>query len=314
MDVKRILCPMDFSANSEAVLALATAIAKDAGAELHIVHAYEAPSGIVVGGMVAYPTAIDTEEGRKQLARIVPSSPEVRFKHEWIQGEPPTVLVQYARKQEIDLIVMGTHGHTGLNRVLMGSVAEAVVRRAECPVLTIRYPAHEPRLQAEYEGLPVGETWIKNAEQILCPVDFSRTSDVALGLASSLARETGATLHILHVEENPTAYGPGLYETLPSSNEDQTHRLFATRPCGERVVCKHELLRGDPAQEIIAYGREQNADLIVIGSHGRTGLFRLLMGSVAEQIVRKSPVPVLTIKSSRTRSKDAMAVTEHQNE
>ena len=136
------------------------------------------------------------------------------------------------------------------------------------------------------------------ASKILFPTDFSHTGDAALALATSLARDTGAALLIVHVEEPPVAYGGGeLYYGIPNpATEDLRKMLDEVRPKDPNVPCDHYLITGDPAAAIVRFAEEENADLIVMGTHGRTGLSRLLMGSVAESVVGRAKCPVLTLR------------------
>ena len=135
-------------------------------------------------------------------------------------------------------------------------------------------------------------------KQIMFPTDFSHSSDAALAFASSLARDRGATLHIVHVEEPPVAYGGGeMYYGIPEPvTEDLQKMLEQIKPPDEGVPYEHHLITGDPAHAITNFAREHDIDLIVMGTHGRTGLLRMLMGSVAEAVVRRAPCPVLTFK------------------
>ena len=139
------------------------------------------------------------------------------------------------------------------------------------------------------------------ANRILCPVDFSESSDAALDLASKLARENGAKLFIVHVEENPAVVHPGLFGGLPPATWKEKHKLSKTLPSATEVRFEHDLLVGDPAEEIVAFAKRKDVDLIVMGSHGLTGIIRILMGSVAEGVVRRSPVPVLTLKANANK-------------
>lgn len=143
MYARNILCPVDFSENSEYALRYATSIAVDTGAKLHIVHVYAEPIAYT-DGFAAHISEDEFEEERAMLKRIVPPNASVPYQHEFLIGHPADRLVEYAEKHNIDLIVMGTHGRTGLSRLLMGSIAEAVVRRAECPILTLKgHPSKE---------------------------------------------------------------------------------------------------------------------------------------------------------------------------
>ncbi|MBI2480814.1 MAG: universal stress protein [Planctomycetia bacterium] len=136
------------------------------------------------------------------------------------------------------------------------------------------------------------------ATKILFPTDFSHTGDAALALATSLARDTGATLLIVHVEEPPTAYGGGeLYYGIPEpATEDLRKMLHKVAPTDPAVPYEHRLVTGDPANAVVRLAEEEGVDMIVLGTHGRTGLSRLLMGSVAEAIVRRAKCPVLSYR------------------
>jgi nucleotide-binding universal stress UspA family protein len=136
------------------------------------------------------------------------------------------------------------------------------------------------------------------AKKILFPTDFSHSSDAALPVATSLARDTGAKLLIVHVEEPPMAYGGGeMYYGMPDPvTEDLRAMLQRVKPTDAAVPYEHHLVIGDPAVAVAELAASEGVDLIVMGTHGRTGLRRLLMGSVAEAIVRRAPCPVFIMK------------------
>ena len=133
---------------------------------------------------------------------------------------------------------------------------------------------------------------------ILFPTDFSTASDAALRHAEPLAKSSGARLLIIHAEEPPLAYGGGeLYYGLPEPNSERIRTMLEdVRPTDPAVAFEHRLAMGDPAGEVVRLAGEEGAELIVMGTHGRTGLTRLLMGSVAEAIVRRAPCPVLVYR------------------
>ena len=141
MNAKRILCPIDFSAHSDAALAYASTLAKEAAAKLLIVYVDDSQVPYDAGFAGYVPPPDETEQLEKRLNETVPTVPDVECEHHLLFGHPADAIVEFARKHEIDLIVLGTHGRTGVARLLMGSVAESVVRRAECPVLTLKQPA-----------------------------------------------------------------------------------------------------------------------------------------------------------------------------
>jgi nucleotide-binding universal stress UspA family protein len=134
---------------------------------------------------------------------------------------------------------------------------------------------------------------------ILYPTDFSDNSANALEVAGALARDYGARLTVLHVKQPPiTPSGvmtPEPFES-PELAAELRKRLDAVRPTTPNVPVEHMMLTGDEATEIVRLATEEGFDLIVMGTHGRTGLGRLLMGSVAEQVLRRAPCPVLTVK------------------
>ena len=136
------------------------------------------------------------------------------------------------------------------------------------------------------------------ASKIIFPTDFSAASHHALPWATSLARDSGAALVIVHVEEPPMAYGGGeMYYPVAETNRDDLHKMLANvHPADPMVPSIHRLLVGDPADAIVKVAESEGADLIVMGTHGRTGLTRFLMGSVAEAVVRRAPCPVLTVR------------------
>jgi universal stress protein A len=141
-----------------------------------------------------------------------------------------------------------------------------------------------------------------NYKKILFATDFSPASDAALKYATSLARDSGATLLIAHVEELPTPY-TGREMLLPQQefpNPEIRKMLDAVVPTDKNVKYEHHLVLGTPAEDIVRIAEEQKADLIVIGTHGRTGLRRVLMGSVAEAVMRRAQCPVLALKQSDT--------------
>lgn len=144
MNVPKILFPTDFSTLSQAALDTATVLARDRGAKLLIVHVQEPP--VAYGGGELY-YGIEEPNHRdlqRMLQEVLPNDPVVGYEHRLIAGIPAEAIVELAKAEAVDMIVMTTHGRTGLIRMLMGSVAEAVVRKATCPVLTVKVDALAP--------------------------------------------------------------------------------------------------------------------------------------------------------------------------
>ena len=184
-----------------------------------------------------------------------------------------------------------------MTHLLIGSVAERVVRAAPCPVLTVRHApaAHTP------EAIMF--------TRILVPMDFSPQSDTALEYARILAARFGASMHLLHIVEDPFVTGPlgsDMYMPPPSdtitarlkdAQEKLAHHVRASAPAGVRATS--EVLSGSVARTIVDYAAENGYHLIVMGTHGRTGIAHLVMGSVAESVLRTAPCPVLTVRHPR---------------
>jgi nucleotide-binding universal stress UspA family protein len=147
-----------------------------------------------------------------------------------------------------------------------------------------------------------------NAHKILFPTDFSTSGQAALELATSLARDRGAKLLIAHVEEPPTAYGGGeFYYGMDEPNRDELWRMLnEVVPADPAVGFEHRLLIGSPATAIVHLAEKESVDMIVMPTHGRTGVLRLLMGSVAEEVVRKAKCPVLTVKAAAPKPEKAV--------
>jgi nucleotide-binding universal stress UspA family protein len=228
-------------------------------------------------------------------------------------GDAATEIIRVAQETPTDLIVMGTAGRTGLWRLLRGSVAEQVIRKAACPVLTVK--------ASRSRGTT--STWTRTDEAslldtlrteeittILHPTDFSESSQAAFQLACALARDHGARVIAFHGVPRPESFsGEALAGTFPGDYHTQHwEALRNIRPSYPEVGITHRLDEGDPTTLILQAARASRCDLIVMGTHGRTGLKRLLMGSVADQVVRKAPCPVLTVKAPCSRTLTAETV------
>jgi nucleotide-binding universal stress UspA family protein len=159
MNIQRILFPTDFSHYNDAALKYASTLAAEADALLYIVHVDDMRDLNVALGETGYliAAAIAHEgrpEVRRRLESVVPTNIRVAYEHYYLQGPAVTEIVQFAERENVDLIVMASHGRTGLSRLLMGSIAEGVMRKASCPVLIVRQPSGE-RERSEKVGLHV---------------------------------------------------------------------------------------------------------------------------------------------------------------
>ena len=194
-----------------------------------------------------------------------------------------------------DLLAIGTHGRSGFERLVLGSVAEKVLRKARCPVLTI--PRRLP------DAVPAGPVLFK---QIVCAVDFSECSMHALKYALSLAQEADGRLTVVHVLTPDLVAQVGIGEEHVSVAELQRHHeaaaikfLEEAVPENAKVYCKPEsmLLRGKPWREILRVASERQAELIVMGVQGRGAADLLFFGSTTHHVVRQAECPVLTLRA-----------------
>ena len=189
---------------------------------------------------------------------------------------------------QADLLVMGTHGRSGFDRLMLGSVTEQVLRHAPCPVLTV------PCLAAD--AVPLGPTLYR---RILCGIDFSSASLQAMALAQTLTAGPGASLCLAHVVEPASLFEPVMADgagaavlddrAAAGAARDRLLELAASTP----ATCTEVVAIGKPYREILHLAEEQESDLIVIGVHaGPSGV--LAFGSTTNQIVRRATVPVLS--------------------
>jgi nucleotide-binding universal stress UspA family protein len=296
-DIKSLLCPIDFSDASCHALEHARAVAAWYGAKLIGHHVYN-PVYVPVPGL----SVAGYQDGTALEATILKDLKE-RLE-QWLQpaqaaglqtevvvdvGPPSHTILARADELKPDMLIMGTHGASGFEHLVLGSVAENVLRQAACPVMTV-----PPRARAT-SRLPF--------KRILGPTDFADQSRAALEFAFSLAEEADAELTILHVLEWPP--GTGLTnraldvpEYTRYQEEDAAARLAASVPDEVRQWCapSTRLVHGTPYKEILGAATEDRADLIVMGVHGRNAFDLMLFGSTTNQVVRRATCPVLTIR------------------
>jgi nucleotide-binding universal stress UspA family protein len=288
LSIQRILWPTDFSEGAEAAFPYAAVLADWHDADLHVVNVRE---GGDAQGDASFPVS-DARLADRLRAEGQPSqAPELDamtlVQEQLEAASPADGIVSYARDHDIDLVVSGTHGRRGLQRMLMGSVAEEVLRRAPCPVLTVR----------DHEGR---SAW--NVQNILAPVDFSDEADTAVRHAKELALTYGAKVTLLHAVEEviyPSAYGMEMADAPGPEVIDRVEESLATM-AREEIGYEHVLVEavvGYAPSVILDYEEEHDVDLIVISTHGRSGLERLLLGSVTERVARRASVPVFVVKS-----------------
>jgi nucleotide-binding universal stress UspA family protein len=206
-------------------------------------------------------------------------------------GNAVATIVDQAVTMPADLLVMGTHGRSGFDRFVLGSVTEKVLRKAPCPILTV--PPHAPA------KAPVDVTF----ERILCPMDFSPSALQAFGFALDLVRQAGGAVTLLHAIEWLADEGHAhahfnVKDYRQHLDEDAHARLQALIAEQPRAKCTIEelVVAGRAYREILATAAAQEADLIVMGAQGRGGVGLALFGSSTQQVVRAATCPVLTVR------------------
>jgi len=239
------------------------------------------------------------KEADRHLERLADRASQVGLsvKKQVVIGIPSQKITAIARDNGDDLVVVGTHGRTGLEHVLLGSTAERVIRGAPCPVLAVR--GRKPgSAQVPDHSSPIA------VRRMLVPIDFSDCSLDALEYAVQVAKHVNAAITILHVME-PVAYGLDFTLSHPSELEAKRARLgdrlrdLVQAAAGWGLQADEALRGGLPADSILDYARSRAVDLIVMGTHGRRGISHLVNGSVTEGVLRRADCPVLTVRSPK---------------
>jgi len=284
--LKNILLATDFSAVSEAALQYAEAIARRFGSKLYAVHVIE-PSEYtyVPGGAGQVPWELDHERAKEELEHLNHRIGRIPHETLLLHGEMGNELREMAHAKGVDLLVMGTHGRRGLERVLLGSKTELVFRQATCPVLTVG-----PKVMTD----PPQEIEFKH---ILYATDFSPESLAAMPYAASLAQEFQAGLTMINVVKLPLEPMESM-EVITADHERRLRKLVGSDVelwCHPETVVKF----GDPARTILTVAKEQNADLIVLGVRGAgsaLGMATHVAHAIAHEVVTHAPCPVLTVR------------------
>lgn len=301
MNVRNILYPTDFSPSAELAFGHATDFARRLGARLHLLHVVALHGDVPYDPMFYSPAPDDAFAraevkalGKLQELAASPAAAGVEMLPVVLRSPfPGTAIVEYAQRNAVDLVVMGTHGRRGPSRLLLGSRAEEVLRHAPCPVLTLR-DGEDGRV-AKRAVPPRG---------ILVPFDFAPPSRKALAEAAALARHCGARLRLLHVmDELPLVDVAGGMAVVEASAERQ-QRLERLRLRLKDVVAylapdvgtTIDLRVGKPATEILRASEEAGVDLVVMATRAETGIKRVLFGSIAEEVMRLASAPLLIVK------------------
>jgi nucleotide-binding universal stress UspA family protein len=293
MSIARILVPTDFSGTSHDALGYAEMLATEFASELHLLHVVPdarqepwASEAVALNLDELIEDWIrDAEEKLQRIAGRLPSALHVRTATRF--GLLPDEILTYVEGNHIDLVVLGVAADGKPGGWLCSGVAERVARRSPCLVLTVPDAAHVQAPPA--------------IRSILIPVDFNKHADEALTCGLAWAARWGSTVHVLHVYSPPWVRDAGYVPPPAALVADVVRRLQekladdVSRRHGRQLDVRTVVRIGEPAEEIRRYAEEIKAALIVVGTHGREFIGRLLLGSVAEAMLRRAPCPVLTL-------------------
>jgi len=294
-----LLVPLDGSEFSERAVPLALTLGRETGATLHLTHVHvpHPPDQLLSNTQFHYEgldmAEYEARNRQKEAAYLEGVATRlrngVRVKTHLLEGRVADEITAYADRVDADLIVMTTHGHTGVSRMWLGSVADTLVRHTTLPLLVIHPPPHE-HLPPE----------VHNFAHILVPLDGSETSESILDPACDLAVATSARLTLLHIVSSTTTLGARLFPLLPddiASSMEQAEeylkgvadRLHMPHLDVDIHVEEHEA----PARAIVEIAQRERADIVAMATHGYGGVRRVLLGSVADKVLRSSPLPLL---------------------
>jgi nucleotide-binding universal stress UspA family protein len=298
----KILCPIDFSDTSERALQYAAALAGSRRVPLELLHVIPAEeawppfdAARLSGAPTRAPEPVSSEailaHMRDVVARAGVAGPAPALLHE--HGRVHDVIVRAAAAAPDTLLVMGTHGRSGFNRLFLGSVTEKVTRTAPCPVLTV--PPLAP-------GTPSGPV---SLACLLCPIDYSASARKALDVALSLARPVGGRVIVLHALEYLDPHDPPSYvdpeirhrhqQFIDDARQRLQDELARHDTTGVRVETVVALNRAH--REIVQRAAASAADLIVMGAQGGGAVELMVYGSTTQHVVRAAPCPVLTVRA-----------------
>ena len=303
LNVQNIIVPIDFSKMSVQAIQIAKQLARRFGASIHLAHArqfnYAADFMAPVPPMVPFSIMPYEQNGEQialeELKKVASECGVSSATCDVLSGAPPfDEICRLAQTIPADLVVMPTHGRTGLKHVFLGSTAERIVQHSSCPVLVTRSKTVKSR-----NGSQAG------MKTILVPVDFSNCSRDGLRYAIAFANEFGTKIILLHATylgyvyscEGTAIYDiPGLQKAARKTAERKMRELV--RSVNFRAV-KFEtvLTEGSPVLDICAFAKDHDVDLIIASTHGFTGFTHVLIGSIAEQVVRHAPCSVLVVPS-----------------
>ncbi len=291
---KKILVPTDFSDLSTRALEYAKRIAERFESHLKIIYAdrFGPPDYLEIPPeyMEGLPALKEEVEKRLQewVREHLPHGLTVDASV--VADFPVPAILSVSRSEDVDLIVMGTHGRSGWRRALLGSVTEPVLRASERPVLTVLAPEDDSSQDV-------------SISRVLCPVNFSEVAHLALDHASALACAFDAELVILHVLESP--------EQVEQADVLEQLQGWIAPEIRDRCDYHELVLSGHPAEQTLEFAKQTGVDLITIGAQHRKFFDTTVIGTTTEKITRHAYCPVLTVSRRLVTKKSEEKVREH---
>jgi nucleotide-binding universal stress UspA family protein len=292
--IQRILCPVDFSEFSIRAFHHSLSLAehyRSSLVALHVVEMWKYPYAEYAafrGGDYANLLTSLHQGAKEHLQEFVN-----RHRHGGIQpelaiceGRAPDSILSFAQQEKVEVIVMGTHGRRGFDRLVLGSATDRVMREAPCPVLAVRQPPHD--------AVAAGESghYVHYLNRILMCTDFSEDSERALEHSISVAEEYHAELTLMHVVEE--ALVQAKKENVVATAKQRLEKLIPAEKCNG-IKVKIAVRMGKPYQRIVEYAQEAEIDLVTMGVHGAGSLDRAIFGSTTYRVIQLGPSPVLAV-------------------
>jgi len=302
LEIKLILCPVDFSEFSIRAHHYALSLAEHYRAQMVVQNVielsrYPYAEYVASQGDYAEFCRVLHEGGKERLRKFVEKQPHDEIQLELVvnEGVAADSILLIAQERKVDLIVMGTHGRRGFDRLVLGSVTDRVMRTAPCPVLAISKPPHESMAhESAHDSTAKGEKrrHVHHLSRILFCTDFSENAERALNYAISVTREYNAELTLLHVLEE--APNPVKAKKAIATAAEQLDKLIVSEE-RESLKVRTVVRIGKPYQQIIQLAVEAQTDTVIMGVSGRGALDRAVFGSTTYRVMQLGPCPVLAV-------------------
>lgn len=304
LTLRTVLCPTDFSDVSARAETYAAALARHYDASLHLLHVDPPMPVMAPYGEIPVDARLFEEQREVAEAELVKAGERARAGGLTVEttmkgGHPAREILALADRAQADMLVIGTHGRGGVEHLLLGSVAEKIMRKASCPVLVV-----PPGAPGESDAL---------FTRILCPIDGSAASAHALTYALSLARETDGHVTLLYVVEPVPAageFGALDVEEYRRAGEEHARKVLREAvPDDVRTWCRldERVATGKPSERILDAATTERADVIVMGVRGRGAIDLLAFGSTTNEVIRRAGCPVLAVHPVATPVRPAHA-------